>query len=154
MSAPMVFGECRRGNRGGKNYHCAKCSHVDHCVVLRSLMGEVRPRTRALCLHALWRCGICGVGSIGRWCRRYFSVRDPRTPRRFTCTALAAVNGNGFTCHDAGLRERIASAMPDISAVQTREYMALNWSGVGMHRRLDDWRAPRHSPEYRDRHNP
>ena len=33
----------------------------------------------ALCLHAIRRYGKCGSGSIGRWCRRYFSVNDLRT---------------------------------------------------------------------------
>src|ERR1700722_16281834 len=32
MGTRMVFGERRRGNGGGKNYHCTKCTHVDHCV--------------------------------------------------------------------------------------------------------------------------
>jgi hypothetical protein len=137
MGTPMVFGERRRGNGGGKNYHCTECTHVDHCVFLRSFVGEVRPRTRALFLHALWRCGIWGFGSIGRWCRRYFSVRDLRTRWCFTCTAL--------TRHEAGLTER-ESWLPDISAMRTSGYIAPNWSGVGMHRRFDDCRAPRHSP--------
>jgi hypothetical protein len=50
MGTPVFFGERRRGNGGGKNYHCTKCSHVDHFVFLRSIIGEVRPRTRALWL--------------------------------------------------------------------------------------------------------
>jgi hypothetical protein len=134
MGTRMVFGERRRGNGGGKNYHCTKCTHVDHCVFLRSFMGEVRPRTRALCLHALWRCGMCGFGSIGRWCRRYFRVRDLRTRWRFTCTALAAVNGRFFPSRCWPHRERIVSMLPYISAMRTSGYMAPNWSGVGMHR--------------------
>jgi hypothetical protein len=43
---------------------------------------------------------------MGRWCCRYFSVRNQRTRWRFTCTALAAVNGKGFIRHGAGLIER------------------------------------------------
>jgi len=94
-----------------------------------------------------------GFGSIGRWCRRYFSVRDQRTRWHFTCTALAAVNVRFHPSRSRPHRERIVSMLPDISAVRTSGYMAPNWSGVGMHRRLDDCRALRHSPEYRDWHS-
>ena len=75
-----------------------------------------------------------GFGSIGRWCRRYFSVRDQRTRWHFTCTALAAVNVRFHPSRSRPHRERIVSMLPDISAVRTSGYMAPNWSGVGMHR--------------------
>ena len=91
---------CRRGRRRAPVQHVAiRMIKFELPGLLNCSLGERRSRSQsrksncyrdhlvpdhiaspcALCLHAIWRYGRCGFGSIGRWCRQYFSVSDLRT---------------------------------------------------------------------------